>query len=97
MSATPRPWKQTGHMVESVNGQGDIAKCYGFEETREANAALIVRAVNQHDRAKAELRNAVRRLSDLTTELEDSSYTGGSEAVVHIASCLDALIAEMEG
>ena len=59
--ATPRPW--VSHRDQIVGNNGDTFSLgetmYGGQDTDAANAALIVRAVNNYDDALALLREAV--------------------------------------
>ena len=54
---SPRPWSVDGIDISDANGE-PVTPLY-FNEQDEANAALIVDAVNERDR----LRDIVRRLS----------------------------------
>lgn len=49
--ATPRPWKATfdNTYIDSESAGERIASLTGSRERQESNAALIVKAVNNHD------------------------------------------------
>ena len=68
MSATPRPWKSilaAGNAID-IEGDGEVVCSITadseLEEVHEANAALIVQAVNTLDEAKAVLGDMLRYL-----------------------------------
>ena len=54
MEATKRPWRADGVTVRAKTSGYAVADCgVGCKGPREANAALIVKAVNCHDKLKA--------------------------------------------
>ena len=65
MSATPRPWKSilaAGNAID-IEGDGEVVCSITadseLEEVHEANAALIVQAVNTLDEAKAVIKRSI--------------------------------------
>jgi hypothetical protein len=77
--ATPRPWKQHGTSIYFPRTAGgfDLRHC----PEPEANAALIVEAVNSYDANKALIAELVALVTDLSSDLEDeiNARYGGSE------------------
>ncbi len=74
--ATPRPWGlSTSECIIDVNGKAiayvDPYYRSGNMDENEANKALIVRAVNCHDRLVEALRGVSRELNDLHAAIAD--------------------------
>jgi len=72
---TRTPWIQRGQTIRNENGQ-IIADCAAREETikpiggaeRDANAAFIVRACNNHEALLAAAKSAVEAIDELIAE-----------------------------
>ena len=95
MSATPRPWHYIKSSVSIFSDETDDVERIKICDTsthsksvREAqeNAALIVRAVNTFDEAKAVLR-----------QIEQWAEQGGSQSDYAWYAHLQAALAKMEG
>ena len=85
--ATPRPWHLG--MAGNVIGNGEIvAVCQSYHcDEWEANAALIVQAVNTHDRAKAAIKAVLHEYDKAS--MFDANGSKFDE--------LRAVLADMEG
>lgn len=80
--STPTPWKVTErHYVDAPIGDGrlqEVAYCGDCEVgSRNANARLIVTAVNYHHRLREALLSTVEKL-ERSTCLHEETYRGGA-------------------
>ena len=95
---TPTPWAIFKAGIGEENGDG-IASLWREGEEREANAALIVRAVNSHDELVKALKSLVEAVVNGTVydAQSDPSYFNGSIDVlfeaVDVGSAALALLA----
>ena len=92
MEATKRPWRADGVTVRAKTSGYAVADCgVGCKGPREANAALIVKAVNCHDKlvgalreiAKGEGRYSMDQLTHAANTIEDMKAL----AVAALAEC----------
>jgi len=103
MNATPRPWKHSayletnkdypdrlcGHYAEGRRGEGYVAYMMpNSRGTEEANADLIVRAVNSFDAMREALGMALSTIERLTTKHGPFSSTQGTQDIIKAALAL---------
>lgn len=88
--ASPRPWSVDGIDISDANGE-PVTPLY-FNEQDEANAALIVDAVNERDRLRAELADKTRNYEDVIafhTRTEESLRDIVRDALPFIEGAID--------
>lgn len=85
--ATPRPWEVNGGTTVSNAGGTPLAKCLdGAGRTNpdmaKANAALIVKAVNEHSALREALANALNTIKALDENYDErDSYIQGQKVL----------------
>ena len=79
--ATARPWHLSGDMVITKHEDSFIARCAGdTDQQAEANARLIVTAVNEHDNLK-KIAAAHRKVGEMIIEAGINGNTVHESAV----------------
>ena len=107
MTATPRPWKVISKTtIDEVNGnrKGVICRTTFPDSLKkdatenEANAALIVKAVNTHERAKKALRYACRiLLTEAENYRDGDEYQPRGKSLLKEAEIIQTTLTDMEG
>ena len=99
--ATPRPWKVAGNAIgRAIDNTLDVVCTLPDAnlDRGKANAALIVRAVNTHERAKKALQYACRILLTEAENYRDGYvYQPRGKSLLKEAEIIQATLTDMEG
>ena len=101
--ATPRPWvgfkyEDTVELLPAMRKGSTGVRCDISTDERDANAALIVKAVNLHDELVAALKDADWFLSQCATRIaqQPNRWPDGGPEVMRIHDAVRAVLAKAE-